>query len=120
MSFTCENVRDEFVKAGLSLNTHKGKIEEFTFNGETTKCNTCPPFTKGSPITISKNGFPKLSMKTCETNYSLLLWIVIGVCIILLIIAAVVAHAKHKKDLIRNSKLSTTNNGMDVHHTDGD
>lgn len=121
MNITCENIRSQFTSRGLNLNNNKGKIEEYTLDGKTTRCNTCPPFTHGKSVTLSKNGAPTVIMKTCETNYGLIVWIIVGVCIVLLIVAAVAAHSKHRQALMRNTR-SSISNGIPIinKHSDGD
>jgi len=105
MSYTCENIRDQFTNRGMNLNRNTGKVKQFTVGSQTTKCNSCSFLKTGRKIIISGIN-PRIEMETCELNTSVIIWIVVSIMIVFFIVCIVVAHLKHHKNLMRNSASS--------------
>ena len=106
MNIDCNTIRSQFTSRGLNLNSNTGKIKEYTVDGKTTKCNTCSIFSHGRPVTLSQDGVPRIVMKTCETNYNLIICTIVGVCILLLVVVVTMVHTSHRK-LMRNVNVTS-------------
>ena len=106
MSYTCENIRDQFTSLGINLNRNTGKVKQFTVDKKTTKCNSCSFLKTGRKIIISQSSNPQIEMETCELDMGAIIWIIVSVMVVFFIICIVVAHKKHHKDLMRNSTSS--------------
>jgi hypothetical protein len=102
MDIDCRNVKQFFIKHGLNLAAHQGKVKQYSVEGKTTRCSTCSIFKSGRPITVSVNGAAAVSMQTCETNYDALICLVSGIMIaffISVIVIVLVRHGKHMKHM---------------------
>ena len=97
MDIDCRNVKQFFIKNGLSLAAHQGNVKQYTVKGKTTQCSTCSLFKTGRPITVSRSGIPVVSMETCETNYEALTCLFSGILVALFISVIVIVLVRHKK-----------------------